>query len=274
MFSGPIVRIAPNTLSFNTSTALSTIYGSRNANVEKSEFYKTFDIAAGAYSSFTESDRTKHAAKRRWMSPVFSPESLKACEPLIVATVERFCDTLQPQGDDQWGDKWNASTMTTYLGLDIMGALVFGVDFKSVQEEKNRPLANSIIPATRFLYWLSNLPIAVLVRPLLRTKLFEIVGGKPVIDNNRLIDFGSAEVQDRLHGMDKETSSTQIDFLSRVVYAEDKKTGWRPTIADLDTEALNMLNAGADPYSGVLAAVIFYLVHHQAVLQKATTEVR
>ena len=50
--TGDIVRIAPNTLSFNTATALSAIYGSRAANVKKGEWYKTFDIAAGAYSSF------------------------------------------------------------------------------------------------------------------------------------------------------------------------------------------------------------------------------
>jgi cytochrome P450 len=149
---GPIVRISPNALSFNTTSALSTIYGSRSANVQKGEWYKTFDVAAGSYSSFTEIDREFHAAKRRWMTPGFSTESLTANESRVVDIIEAFCETVKPNGND-WGPKWNASEMSTYLGFDIMGALVFGRDFRTVQEERNRDLANSVLPASMLMYW-------------------------------------------------------------------------------------------------------------------------
>jgi cytochrome P450 len=59
-----------------------------------------------------------------------------------------------------------------------------------------------------------------------------------------------------------------------LVNAEDKKTGMRPSLPDLGTEGLNMINAGADPFSGVLAGVFFYLAHNPEALQKATQEVR
>jgi cytochrome P450 len=155
---GPIVRISPNILSFNTASALHTIYAPRNANVKKGEWYKTFDIAAGTYSSFTETDRERHAIKRRWMSPAFSTESIKVNEARLVDVVERFCATLMQSCQkgsegDGWGKKWNASEMSTYLGFDIMGALIFGSDFCSVQEERNRPLANSVLPASMLMYW-------------------------------------------------------------------------------------------------------------------------
>ncbi|KAF2186670.1 benzoate 4-monooxygenase cytochrome P450 [Zopfia rhizophila CBS 207.26] len=273
---GPIVRIAPNTLSFNTETAMHAIYGSRNINVRKGEWYKTFDIAAGTYSSFTETDKDKHAAKRRWMSPVFSDASQKVSEPLILGIIQRFCDTIKPHATEEWGTKWNMSVLATYLGFDIMGGLVFGCDFRSVDREENRDLANSILPAAKFLYWVSYLPMAWLVRPLLRTKLFEIIGGKPVVDNNRLIDHANGQVQARSgeRNEEKGDSPNCKDFLSYLVSAKDRKTGWQPTRADLDTECLNMMNAGADPYSGVLAGVIFYLLHNETVLRKATSEIR
>jgi cytochrome P450 len=152
---GPIVRIAPNTLSFNTASALSTIYGPRSANVKKAEWYKTFDIAAGTYSSFTETDREMHGVRRRWMSPAFSAESLKANEASVIDIIERFCETIKPK-DGGWGKKWNASEMSTYLGFDIMGALVFGADFRTVHEEGNRDLANSVLPASMLMYWVSK----------------------------------------------------------------------------------------------------------------------
>lgn len=75
-------------------------------------------------------------------------------------------------------------------------------------------------------------------------------------------------------GNEKGIEGGRIDFLSKLVGAEDKRTGWRPTSLDLDTECLNMMNAGADPYSSVLAGAIFYLVHHEDCLKKATEEVR
>jgi cytochrome P450 len=153
---GPIVRISPNTLSFNTASALHTIYAPR-ANVKKGEWYKTFDIAAGTYSSFTETDREKHAVKRRWMTPAFSAESLKVNESRVLDIIERFCDTLEGgEEGDGWGKKWNASEMSTYVGFDIMGALVFGSDFRSVQDVLNRPLANSVLPASMLMYWVRH----------------------------------------------------------------------------------------------------------------------
>jgi cytochrome P450 len=269
--AGPLIRIAPNTLSFNTESALSTIYGSRSANVKKGEWYKTFDIAAGSYSSFTETDRDMHAVRRRWLSPVFSTESLSASESRVIEVIERFCETLRSTTSG-WGRKWNASELSTYLGFDIMGTLVFGCDFRTVQEEENRPLARSVLPATRLMYYISYLPPAILVRPLLRTRFFEKLVGSAMKDNNRLIDYAYSQAQSRIQ--QSSNAEKRIDFLSHLVAAEDKKTGLRPTLADLGTEGLNVINAGADPYSGVLAGTFFYLVHNIEALQKATKEVR
>ena len=93
-------------------------------------------------------------------------------------------------------------------------------------------------------------------------------------DNNRLIDYGHEQVLAR--GVEEKAGdlSGRKDFLSRIIDNHDKKTVWQPSQADLDTESLNMMNAGADPYSSVLAGVFFYLVHNPEVLQKAISEVR
>jgi hypothetical protein len=91
------------------------------------------------------------------MSPAFSADSINANESHVIKIIERFCNTLTPSAT-QWGPKWNASEMCTYLGFDIMGALVFGCDFGTVQGEENRHLANSVLPASMLMYWVrSNL---------------------------------------------------------------------------------------------------------------------
>jgi cytochrome P450 len=117
--------------------------------------------------------------------------------------------------------------------------------------------------------------VASLVRPFLRSRLLEVIGGKPVRDNNRLIDYGKAQVQARRGNEGAEKGSHDAkDFLSKLAYHDDKKTGWRPATLDLDTESLNMIIAGADPYSEVFTGVLFYLVHNPDCLAKATAEIR
>jgi cytochrome P450 len=106
--------------------------------------------------------------------------------------------------------------------------------------------------------------------------LFETLGGKSVADNNRLINHGATQVQFQRSEIEtkKDANIQRVDFLSRLVKTADKKTGWHPSIADLGTESLNLMNAGADPFSGVLAGAVFYLVHNPDALRKATQEVR
>ena len=139
---GPIVRVAPDTLSFSSATALGSIYGSRSSNVQKSEFYKTFDYAGGAWSSATEIDKDKHAAKRRWLNPIFSAEAIKISEPIINETIQKFCDTIDPNTQG-WGEKWNATNMTNYLATDIMGAWLLGVDFRAVAQKRTDAIHSS-----------------------------------------------------------------------------------------------------------------------------------
>jgi hypothetical protein len=69
----------------------------------------------------------------------------------VIGVIERFCETLTPK--EGWGEKWNASEMCTYLGFDIMGALVFGCEFRTVQDVGNRDLADSVLPASMLMYW-------------------------------------------------------------------------------------------------------------------------
>jgi cytochrome P450 len=97
-----------------------------------------------------------------------------------------------------------------------------------------------------------------------------------VKDNNRLIDYSHSQAKTRksMSDTEKQAQSGRIDFLSHLVDAEDKKSGLRPSLADLGTEVLNLINAGADPFSSVLAGAFFYLTHNSEALRTATEEVR
>jgi len=102
------------------------------------------------------------------------------------------------------------------------------------------------------------------------------VGGKPAQDNIRLVDHASSQAAARLANqanVEKRAVGTQ-DLASILAEGKDRKTGWTPTREDLNSECLNMMLAGADPYSGALAACFFYLLKNERCLQKLVDEIR
>jgi hypothetical protein len=97
-----------------------------------------------------------------------------------------------------------------------------------------------------------------------------------VTDNNRLIDYSHSQAYVRILARDskKQSGSARTTFMSRLANAEDKISGMRPSLGDLGNECLNMINAGADPFSSVLAGAFFYLANNLEALRQATGEVR
>lgn len=154
---GPIVRIGPNRLSFCTDTALNTIYGSKNVNVRKSDFYKAIDSAAGdgALSTFSEPDKSKHAVRRRILGHAFSDSAIRSAEHFILQNVTKCCRLLGPPHGDEWSEKRNMNDWANWLAYDIMGDLMFGKTFNCLEEDEYRPLPRSITDGTRFTNWVS-----------------------------------------------------------------------------------------------------------------------
>ena len=60
------------------------------------------------------------------------------------------------KGEEGWGKRWDMAKLATHLGFDLMGAVLFGCEFGTVQKEGEfREMAESIAPVQVFLYWVS-----------------------------------------------------------------------------------------------------------------------
>ena len=127
---GPVVRIAPNELSFNTLQSWKDIYGQRKGHQPfiKSNFYDGGNFAAQAHSIVSERDPAAHSDMRKYLSAAFSDRSLKDQESLIVEVVDEFIDQIGKHGKEgvnlvMWFN------LTTF---DIIGRLAFGETFGGV----------------------------------------------------------------------------------------------------------------------------------------------
>jgi cytochrome P450 len=146
--SGTVVRFAPDHISFNTPTAVETIYKSRRSNLIKSDWYQTVrDSAGGFESTFTAREPSRHAIKRRLLSHAFSDKALKNYEPRICSLVDSWIECLQTEAENGDGcvdlGKW-----CNYLIFDILGDLGYGQSFGLTSNKEDRSIVGLVPKAT------------------------------------------------------------------------------------------------------------------------------
>lgn len=130
---GPVVRTAPNELSFSSAQSWRDIYGFRQGHKTfiKSPFYDGGSFADQAHSIVSVRDPVEHGKMRKYLSHAFSDRSLKEQEVLVSEVVDQFIDVLGTKGTDPNGvDIVALYNLTTF---DIIGSLAFGETFEGVK---------------------------------------------------------------------------------------------------------------------------------------------
>ncbi|UNI15681.1 hypothetical protein JDV02_002192 [Purpureocillium takamizusanense] len=97
---GPVVRYAPNEVSFSTAQAWRDIYGPRGKAHQrfiKSEFYDGGRFASEAPSIITERDPDKHAVWRKQLSTAFSDRTMRHVEGVVGRVVDGLVAELERQ---------------------------------------------------------------------------------------------------------------------------------------------------------------------------------
>lgn len=137
--AGPIVRIAPNELSFASVEAWTAIYGHPRPGrkiAPKGPFYEVF--AAGFQSKCvgSERDSKKHSTMRKMLNPAFSQRGLLEQEQIITSVVDKFVGILGEKG----GPGSRGIDMTKWFEInsfDILGEMAFGESFHSLDTGKS-----------------------------------------------------------------------------------------------------------------------------------------
>lgn len=138
---GPVVRIAPDELSFTHPDAWKDIYGHRvgnNHNVlelpKAGRFYRTRGTLPNIIS---EEDRAHHGLVRRVLSHGFSDKNLRARESVITGYADKLirqlvrCQLSVPPPDDELSIPTDRATVNmtawyNWVTVDIISHLAFG----------------------------------------------------------------------------------------------------------------------------------------------------
>lgn len=270
---GDIVRFGPNSVSFNTNTALKEIYGFKS-NVRKAEFYQAFWASKDSASTHSSIDKSIHSRKRRVLSQAFSDAAIKSMENHILAHVRQFCQNLAgmttfgnvPNAESKgWGEAVDVSDQANYLTFDIMGDLCFGKAFGMLERPDNRFAIDLIGNAAhRHLICGTYLPIH-------EYHLDKLLFRKIAAGRARYMQYSKGQAAERMKmGMDVDRK----DFFYYLLKAKDPETGNGFTTPELWGESNLLIIAGSDTTSTALAAAIFYLTHNPSKLAKLNEEIR
>ncbi|KAF8246397.1 cytochrome P450 [Wilcoxina mikolae CBS 423.85] len=129
---GPIVRVAPNQLSFATPSSYQDIYarsGSRKI-FTKTEFY---DFIGGLHTKRglgTERSPEENIRKKKLVAPLFSAQALLGVESIFQHQLNKFMQRVEKEGGTAEGV--DITEWSTYLAFDIAGQFVLGQDFGAV----------------------------------------------------------------------------------------------------------------------------------------------
>lgn len=262
-------------MSFNTISAVNSIYTSQ-ANVRKGDWYQCVrDSAGGFESTFTAREKVRHALKRRILAHAFSERALREYEPRVKLLTENWLRGLAAVSNEEGGIDFAA--WANYVIFDVLGDLCYGKDFGLMHSEKDRYVTKLLPRTTRSWYILGYLPWTHLLRYLLfKTVLRSSLGRTITRDNSKFREFCIASLMERVKTdkMPEKTNLVSHDMFHHLLKARDPETGESFSMGDLGAESVLLMIAGTHTTSVAIAATVFYLAKNKEKLKKATVEIR
>jgi len=120
---GPVVRVMPNELSFNTAKAWDDIYGHRVglANMDKDPIHVGAVEAIPGATNLTMAPDIHHARQRRALAHAFSKQALLEQQSILKGYVDLFVDRLRRRRTEVNRRTWyRGSTFALSISLVIL----------------------------------------------------------------------------------------------------------------------------------------------------------
>ncbi|KAG4444014.1 hypothetical protein IFR05_000474 [Cadophora sp. M221] len=150
---GPVIRVGPNEVSFNSITALKTIYGA-GSGFERTSFYRMFDVY-GHQNLFTFAGVKEHGERKKLLNHAYSKSSiLKNSAEVVEEKVWEFLQLIEKD------PKVASETFSSlhYYSLDNITHFLYGATYGGtssvIGSKTDRTILNDVLdPSRRKLAW-------------------------------------------------------------------------------------------------------------------------
>lgn len=205
---GPVVRISPDELAFNTPQAFRDIYGARPGGCFPKDRNHYIPPANGVDHLVCAIDHGVHARQRRLLGHAFSERALRDQEGLITGYVDTMITKLQEQVSKDKNVPVDIKNWMNFTTFDITGDLMFGESFGCLKDSQLHPWIQLIFSSIKALAFIG----AAQQFPVLKVILAALIPKEVTRKGKEHFDLGAKKVDRRL-----EANNSRPDFMSAIL---------------------------------------------------------
>lgn len=260
---GPVVRLAPNELTYTSATALREIYGNRGGKKSmppQTSLGKNDDKMFGA-TSFLWLPHAEHQRHRKVLATSFSEASLKAQEPIILGYAGLLTKELRERASR--GEIVDIWAWFNFLTFDVIGDLTFGEPFDCVKDGQFHPWISFIFSN------LTNMMYAQMIATMGYLGAFV-----EILVPQRIWAEALSHAQATRNKVDRRLARKveRPDFVSGFLKYIDQAGGI--TAKELYADSNVFVMAGSETSATLLAVAVYYLLRNPDKLGRLREEVR
>ncbi|XPS71817.1 hypothetical protein M3J09_003994 [Ascochyta lentis] len=257
---GPVVRIAPNELSFIEPEVWKDVYGHRaSAFVKTADFYGP--DAYGSPPGIMRADNVSHARQRKTVSHAFSDKALKDQEQLLKSYVALLVEKLTGMANKDL--PLNIVEWYNFTTFDIMADLTFGESLNQLTDSSYHPWVKAIFSYVKII----SISKVCRAWPGLARLLQSMVPKDANNKRKQHIKF-SAESTDRR--MSRKTD--RPDIWTFVTRHGEEEGGLSPT--ELYSNGTLFMLAGTETTATKLSGLTYLLLKSPETTKRLTQELR
>ncbi|KAK4235694.1 cytochrome P450, partial [Achaetomium macrosporum] len=260
---GPVVRVAPDFLSYSHPDAIKEIRGHRKGG--KVEHGKDPVHVRGNTHSVFGADRGDHTRMRRAMAHGFSAQAMIEQQPIIQKYVDLMIRRLHEEcaGGTR---PVNVVKWFNFTTFDIIGDLSFGEPFGCLEGSSYHPWVALIFSSVKDLAWSINLNRYPAIAPILKRLLIPKEVVAKFAQHRQLAED---KVRKRLA-----TDTDRPDFIDAMTKRRGDAKGGGLSFNELASNASLFITAGSETTATALSAATYYLGMNPHTLATLTDEVR
>ncbi|KAL7940852.1 cytochrome P450 [Trichoderma barbatum] len=255
---GPVVRTAPNILSFTSLTAWRDIYGTGHAELPKHIFKGS---GMEERPNIITANARDHHRFRRALLPAFSNDALARQELLINGYVEQLIYQLREiaESDNSTADISKWYTMTTF---DIFGELAYGESFNGLATGKVHPWIRALSDMKSLVPLLVFPSISWILVPLLTTRE----------QRGSLAEHQQRSMELTYRRIKNKEIQERGDIMTFVLREHGEDQGL--TDYEMACNADIIISAGSETTGTAMTGITYYMLRNPDKLAKCVHEIR
>jgi len=271
---GPIVRSAPDELSFIQPEAWKDIYGHRGSGqlsfAKDPRFLgRDFFTKPGESPGITRSDDVNHARQRRLVSAGFSDKALKEQEPLLKRYVNILIEKLKivSSNKDHSDAKVNMTDWFNFTTFDIMADLTFAEPLYLLDNSSYSTWVSAIMGSFKFVTFQQLTRQIPGLEPLLQKAIPRSIQKK----KQDHLDFSARRVDNRLS-----MKTTRPDIWTYVLRFSDSEENRdrRLSLNQMYSIASTFMFGGTETTATLLSGLTYMLLRDQQKMKRLVSELR